>query len=148
MRPVRQPPIRASLEDRHPVAETAQIVRCHQAGGTGSDHGNRLGPVVVAVQNVPWGPRLPLRQEPLDVPHPHRGVGVDALAVLLARVRADVAQDARKREPSSHQLERLAKAPGGSELHVAPGIDAERTPGDAVGGSLTAAMLENALRQP
>jgi hypothetical protein len=88
---------------------------------------------------------LLLGEEALEITNPDRVVIVDALAVKLAGVGADVAEDTGEREPLPDQVERLAIASEARELHVAPGIDVERTAALTVGRAFPATALEDAI---
>src|SRR5664280_1272953 len=140
---------RLLLEDGDAVPVPAQVVGGEQPGGAGADDRDRRGAVGLAVEDVVGLALLALGEEPLDVADAHRAVLVDALAVQLAGVGADVPEGAGERQLLAHELERLGEAALGGELHVAAGIDLEPAAGeDLVGQPLRAWRLRYLARRP
>jgi len=87
--------------------------------------------------------RLPLGQEPLDVTDPDRLVIIHTLAVQLARMSANVSQDARERELFPDLLKRLPELAFLGKLNVRPRVHVQRTPGHAVWRPFPTAPFED-----
>ena len=76
---------------------------------------------------------LPLGEKSLHITDAYGRIGIDPLAVQLARVETDVAEDARERELFPDQLQRLAEPAESGQLHVTVSINVQGTTGNTVG---------------
>jgi hypothetical protein len=118
-----------------------------QSGRTGSHHRRGLTARRSDGQNVLGVARFVLGEKSLDVADSDGPVKLEPFAVELARVGAEVAENAGEGKLLADGLERFAKTPGAGQLNVEVRIDAERAAGFAIGRTLSPTSLEYAVGQ-